>query len=239
MMSMFPRSFLRLAAVAAMAVALAGCGRTESYRYKLTLAVNTPDGVKRGSSVAEVVFWNVLIPERGIMQKLRGEALYLDLGAGKRPLIALRTNQLRSQRARNDAEFQKAIRWTRDWGPGVMILSELYGRPSADFMDDVRRISRMRGPRKIAPTDLPDLVTFADISDPNSVIEVDPENLQATLGPNITWNEITLEMTDEPITAGIRTKLPWLATYYDKMLDGSPHHDKKTLANKLNTADFE
>src|SRR6202035_6124819 len=82
------RSCLRLATVAALAVALAGCGRTESYRYKLTLAVNTPDGVKRGSSVGEVVFWNVSIPDRGTMHKLRGEALYLNLGAGARPLVA-------------------------------------------------------------------------------------------------------------------------------------------------------
>ena len=75
---MMPRSFLRFATAAAMAVALAGCGRTESYRYKLTLAVNTPDGVKQASSIVEVVFWNVSIPASGIMHKLRGEAVYLD-----------------------------------------------------------------------------------------------------------------------------------------------------------------
>jgi hypothetical protein len=42
--------FLRLIAVAAMGLCLAGCGRTESYWYNLTLAVNTPEGVKRGST---------------------------------------------------------------------------------------------------------------------------------------------------------------------------------------------
>jgi hypothetical protein len=31
------------------------------------------------------------------------------------------------------------------------------------------------------------------------------------LGPNITWNEIALESTDEPITTGIDKKLPWLS----------------------------
>ena len=73
---------------------MTGCGKSESYRYKLTLAVNTPAGVKRGSSVVEVSFYEVSVPARGTMHKLHGEALYLDLGSGARPLIALLTSRL-------------------------------------------------------------------------------------------------------------------------------------------------
>jgi hypothetical protein len=86
--------FMRLGALVVMSLCLAGCGRTESYSYKLTMAVNTPDGIKRGSSVVEVMFYKVSFPERGTMHKLRGEALYLDLGPGARPLIALLTSRL-------------------------------------------------------------------------------------------------------------------------------------------------
>ena len=75
--------FLCLATAILMALALAGCG--QSLRYKLTLAVDTPDGIKRGSNVVEWDYWNVVIPARGTMHKIRGEALYLDLGPGKRP----------------------------------------------------------------------------------------------------------------------------------------------------------
>ena len=75
-MPMIPLSLLRVVAVAAIGLCLAGCGRTETYRYKLTLAVDTPEGVKRASSVVEVLFYSVSFPERGIMHKLRGEALY-------------------------------------------------------------------------------------------------------------------------------------------------------------------
>jgi hypothetical protein len=109
--------------------------------------------------------------------------------------------------------------WTYDAGPNDSLLTQLYGSPSADFMANVSRLARMRGPRRIAPTDLPDLVTFADINDPKSVVEVNPNDLQATLGKNVTWNEITLEMTDEPITTGIRAKLPWLSVYFAKNSD--------------------
>ena len=49
-------------------------------------------------------------------------------------------------------------------------------------MEDVPRLALLRGPQQIAPQDLPDLVTFADVKIPKSVIEVDPNDLQATLG---------------------------------------------------------
>jgi hypothetical protein len=151
--------FMRLAAVCAMSLCLADCGRTEAYRYKLTLAVETPEGVKRAASVVEMVFYEVSIPERGTMHKLRGEALYLDLGPGARPLLALLTSQLHPK-------YGKELRWTRDAGPEIRWLSRLYDlAPSDDYVDDVPRIARARGPRKITPADLPDLVTFADVSE--------------------------------------------------------------------------
>jgi hypothetical protein len=106
-------------------------------------------------------------------------------------------------------------------------------------MENVSHVAHMRGPRRISPNDLPDLVTFADINDPKSVIEVDPNNLQAALGPGVSWNEITLESTDEPVTTGIKANLPWLPAYYGLTLDGHRYHDNNTLANKLGTAAFD
>jgi hypothetical protein len=227
---------VRLWAVVALSLCLAGCGKSESYRYKLTLTVNTPAGVKRGSSVAEVAFWDVSIPERGTAHQLRGEALYLDLGHGARPLVALLKSHL-------NPKDDKGLYWTRDAGPGTRQMSRLYDiPPSIDFTDDVPRIAKMRGAHRIAPGNLPDLVTFADINDPKTVIEVDPNDLQATLGQGVTWNEITLESTDEPITSGIRTKLPWIEAYFQKnlRLDGQNlEFPKKDIANNLSWDDFD
>lgn len=226
---------VRFAAVVTIACALAGC-RGESYRYKLTLAVNSPDGLKRASSVVEVKFFDVSIPARGTMHELNGEALYLDLGPGTRPLIALLTSKLRQRHG-------KEARWSRDGGPNNTLLTEMYGVPSSgSLLDYVSQIARMRGPRRITPSDLPDLVTFADINNPSSVIEVDPNNLQGTLGSNVTWNEITLEITDEPITKGIARELPWIPYYWCVMLDGQRLHyygNRETVANTLNPGDFD
>jgi hypothetical protein len=74
------------------------------------------------------------------------------------------------------------------------------------------------------------------------VIEIDPNDLQATLGQGVTWNEITFESTNEPITGGIRTKLPWIEAYFQKnlRLDGQNlGFPKKDLANNLGWADFD
>jgi hypothetical protein len=231
---------VRLAVAAVMALALAACGRSESYRYKLTLAVNTPDGVKRGSSVVEVLFRDVSIPERGTMHRLRGQALYLDLGPGARPLIALLTSRLHPTNEPVVVIGGRAVRWTTDAGPDTRLMCRIYGlAPSDDYMDDVPHIARLHGPHRITPNDLPDLVTFADIDNPKTVIEVDRNNLQATLGSGVSWNEITLESTDEPITTGIRAKLPWIPAYRHRMLDGDSWYHKHTLANTLSPFDFD
>jgi hypothetical protein len=226
---------LRLAAVVAIGLCLAGCGRSESYRYKLTLAVNTPEGVKRASSVVEVLFWDVSIPARGTMHKLNGEALYLDLGAGKKPLIALLTSQLHPK-------YGNDLRWSRDAGPGGKLLSD--GPILPDLLDYVAQLARARGAHKITPSDLPDLVSFADVNNSATVIEVDPNNLQAALGADVSWNEITLEGTDEPVTTGIEQKLPWLREYLEKnlRLDGSKYGiygTNRELANILSCSDFD
>ena len=233
-MPMMPSSFLPIVAAAVLSLCLTGCGRSESSRYKLTLAVNTRDGVKRSASVGEVAHWEVSIPARGVAHKLRGEALYLDLGPGNRPLIALLTRKIRPH--------SDPAPWTQSGGPDSRFWLRLYGEaPSSDFLGDVARIARLRGPRPITPDDLPDLVTFADINDPKTVIEVDPNNLQATLGQSVTWSEITLESTNEPITSGIRIKLPWMEAYFQNnlRLDGSNHGFQKGLANDLTWSDFD
>jgi hypothetical protein len=221
-------SFLRMGAVLAIAVTLAGCGRSESYRYKLTLALDTPDGVKKASSVVEISFWEVSIPARGTMHRLNGEALYLDLGPGRRPLVAL------LMYTSNVRPYKRNMPWGDETGPAEELLSRFYG-PIGFNLNEVARVSRMRGAHRITSNDLPVLVTFADVDDPASVTIVDPNELEATLGAGVSWNEITLEITDEPITTGIEQKMPWLAHYYDKnlRLDGSDHGAVRKLSNEL------
>jgi hypothetical protein len=73
-------------------VVLAGWRRGETYRYKLTLSVDTPDGVKTASNVVELRYLPVNFPAQGEMHDTTWQALYLDPGPGRRPLIALLTH---------------------------------------------------------------------------------------------------------------------------------------------------
>jgi hypothetical protein len=56
----------------------------------------------------------------------------------------------------------------------------------------------------------PPLVTFTDINDPKSVLEVKPDDLAATFGPGYSFKSVTLEITDEPVTEDkIKGLLKW------------------------------
>jgi hypothetical protein len=184
---------LRFLALGATIVALAGC-TTDDYRYKLTLTLDTPDGPKTAFNVVamHVVGW-----EYGVAHHMRGEALFIDLGTGRRPLVALLTAKHPPFISRKNCEWS-------DIGP--YFLGGFYrGRELHD--------APLHEPHELRPEQLPDLLTFADFNDPGSAIAVDPDHLEATLGAGMSWRSITIELTDEPLTSGLKEKLPWLAAY--------------------------
>ncbi|QOZ55007.1 hypothetical protein XH90_29220 [Bradyrhizobium sp. CCBAU 53338] len=169
------------------------------------------------------------------MHELNGEALYLDLGEGRKPLIALLTK-------RSGRNKSGEVRWSRDGGPNNPLLAEFCGDASAkELLDLVHCVSRTRGSFRVSLDDIPDLVTFANIDQPDSVALVDPHNLAATLGSDVAWSAVTLEITDEPVTRSINSKLPWLRDRFEKkrQLDGAYGYFKNELANILSWSDFE
>ena len=66
------------------------------------------------------------------------------------------------------------------------------------------------GSKELALEKLPSLVTFRDISDPKTVVRLDPRDLESAFGPGVKLKSATIEITEEPITTGITTRLPWL-----------------------------
>ena len=121
-----------------LALAVAGCSLTDqtpAYRYRLTVEVDTPDGVKTGSSVSEVdteVAGGYSIPTPGrVTNRVRGEAVTVDLGEG-RVLFAL---------LRSEADI--------DWaGRGMYRLSPQYAGENA-LRDGYRNMLRHRPERTV------------------------------------------------------------------------------------------
>jgi hypothetical protein len=209
--------------LAGMPVMLSGCGPVV-FRYKLTLALDTPDGIKSASTVTEVRYQPSIptgIPGP-IPTKVDGEALYLDLGPGNRPLIALRGWNIS---VANSGKPNPPRQDSPAWGQYYLspcFLAKLYGeKQCGSDVEAAASFGRYRGARPLKTTELPNLITFADSGDPASVILVNPDNPSAALGQSVRWQAMTLEFTDEPATRGIDNKLPWLkGMRWGRGLDG-------------------
>ena len=216
-------------------------GDSTTYHYKLTFNVSTPDGTKSASSVVEIKseisgsVWGT-----GAADHVRGEALYLDLGPGRRLIVALIWRPVMLREKRHDT------RWGEVSPTGLLErLMGIKNKSNFDFQQDsinqIRLMKSIKATFEADPKDLPDLVTFADIADPNSVLVVDGQHLDATLGANVRWHSITIQIIYDPVTTGIEKRLPWLKSIHGSQnIDGSrgqPYINKR-LANKLQRTDF-
>lgn len=201
-------SCLLMALLATMA--LAACGqRSETYRYRMTVEVETPQGLRTGSSVIEVSLTQTgkdswAPPEaRGVNARILGEAVAVDL-PDDRVLFAL----LRSE------QNVDAAKWFAHWAIRTPDFSGEYGSVrTAEYMKE-HRLSGVL-PRTLPPAGhlpersaYPMMVTFRDIDDPTSVALVDPDDLAATFGEGVRLRRITIEMTDDAVTTGIEKRLP-------------------------------
>lgn len=203
-------------AVAAIGMALlSACSNsdpTPHYRFRMTVEVETPEGLKTGSSVIEVeTSRSKGIPTDGTIQhRVHGEAVAVDLDDGK-VLFAL----LRSP-------------GNIDWPGNVMFMLAPAAPPEAEdpFQWRFDTMLAMREPitlperyrdRKYERGEYakPMLVTFGNLDDPTSIDLVDPENLAATFGEGYALRRITVQLTDEPITTGIEERLAWLENLED------------------------
>lgn len=201
---------IQAAWLALVALVLPGCAFAEDkapdYRYRLTVEVETPEGVKTGSSVIEVeqsLSRSTASPSKvGVQRKVRGEAVAVDLPNGK-TLFAL----LRSE---NNVDWASYVY--------VYLATHEKGKPFIDQLDNVLEVTGERTlPRMWPPVGFldersayPMLVTFGDLGDPTSVLGVDPDDLAASFGEGVTLRRITVELTDAAVTSGISEQLEWL-----------------------------
>ncbi len=205
----------------------AACNRTtHTWNQRMTVTIETPDGIVSGSSVVEVtaVFCDPGCGLAGDIQvnySHRGEAVAVEVLPGQW-LFALIGNP-----------------------------AELMYRASPDRFGGIPRHDRGRWlaetPRQTEAVELtgglrPHLVTFADITDPAGVEAVDADNLAATFGEGVRLVEVTLEVTQEDAnTNKIDTILLWRCDYLNpyRGLDGrSGPINGNSLAERLGPGSF-
>jgi hypothetical protein len=173
-----------------------------NHKYRLTVELETPEGVKSASGIMAVH------PDRsysrGGKTSTKGDAVFVDLGGGK-SLVALLAHVDKS------LEFDEinyvALRAYKAAGQNVSF----------------NQMSRMTGTVPVTGEVIPVLVSFADAADPATARVVSPDGVEAALGKGIRLRGISAEVVPngiwpldfggplgDPVTRGIEAKLPWL-----------------------------
>ncbi|MBN9039430.1 MAG: hypothetical protein J0H53_25500 [Rhizobiales bacterium] len=187
-----------LGALALVVIGFVGC-RVAYPRYewhqKITVEVETPQGPLSASSVAEVAWWGVpkILPNvspRGWSAK--AEAVVLRMPNG---------------------QYLFALVGTADLIARAVLFDPL-PKNGDPYLYPASQMEKFRGQKyQIPPKKYPLLVTFADVSNPATVKLVDPRNLDI-IGVDYKLKQITLEITDEPVTREkVQGVLPWLSNY--------------------------
>jgi hypothetical protein len=171
------------------------------HKYRLTVEVETPEGVKSASGVMAVH------PDRsysrGGKTRARGDAVLVDLGGGKN-LVALLAHI--DKTAELDGMNYVALRAYNAAGRRV----------SFNEMSQVTGAVPVKGPL------IPVLMTFTDPNDPATARAVPPDEVETALGKGFRLHGISVEGVPngiwpldfggplgDPVTRGIEAKLPW------------------------------
>lgn len=218
------RTAVWLAIVVAATVLTTACNpfpKTWQWNQKLTVAVETPQGIKSGSAVTHVS-WQDANALGNYIPTYSGEATVVEIAHG-RYLFALI-----GEKSKYIAQYT---------------FHKQFGISRADYQKLLPEIEKFRGTADVPRNRYPLLVTFADTSDPKTVQKVDPDNLAASFGPGVSLKRITLGITDEKVTEGqIAKLLTWLDQYRNRMLDGNRISTIKSpnrLANDLSAGNFD
>jgi hypothetical protein len=240
------RSFLSLAATLWGAFGLADCDmpkkQTWAVRYRLTLDVETPDGVKSGSSVIENLWTrdDYAIPRASVWSKDRGEAAVVDLGP-RGLLFALLAKRAPNGSVGSSGDYAHYLPLEVFKRTGALKYSS-HGQRGAMMA----QLSTMRGAKaELTREEIPFLVRFRDINDPKTVEAVNPNDLAKSFGEGVRLKRATIEMTGDPVTTGIEKRLPaWFVEIRGKKasLDGDTSIARRIdgpLSNKIGSGLFE
>lgn len=236
------RRKLLVLASGAIVISLTGCepgdfGSSRVYfepvRYRLTAEVQTPQGLRTGSSVIETIW------DRGLSNaRVKGEAVAVELPDGQTLFILLRT-------ASNP-----------DWAggvPGIDPPNDPKPPLNADEREAEagRQIAWMRANRDVhylwggtVPEDqapnLPYMVRFTNLSDPSSAQRVEPADLSASFGPGYSLKSLSVTITREPVTHNIERRLTWLSRFPEPRLEKIPTGGvaEPTFAQSISHGDF-
>lgn len=189
-----------------------------TWRYKMTVTVETPEGIKTGSAAREIhVAAEPRIPESAPHPQVIGEAIVIDLEK-RGQLFALLGS---------------------DYAYAIVYKAFPSASPPRS-PDGIRYYSQLKaGTKVLALEQYPVFVHFKDVNDPKTVeyaygrvyctirdknctrgAPYQLDRLEEIYGQGVRIKEVTIEMTDEPVTWEITRWLPWLSRLKSGYLSG-------------------
>ncbi len=195
-------------------------------RYRLALTVVADGAEHTGSGVVEVTYGKGVAfmtnSGGGYYVAVKGEAVAVDV-PNRGTLFAL----LKAGPSHRSSPEE--------------IIPKAFGVSWAE--DRFTRLRALTGRVELSPADLPLLVRFRDINEPNTVEGVDPSNLAEAFGPGVYLKQAWVEITSDPVTTGIEKRLPWLHALRERRarLDGDNKIgvSGKELVNRLGPGSFQ
>lgn len=195
---------------------------SQTIRYRITVEVNTPEGVRSGSGVWEARVWRqpAIMGAPEVYWGGSGDAVVVDLPNGK-ALFALvgvtGQNVVRiPERAANFAPVQSDGQY---W-----------------------KLLRNSNQRYVLPDPEKSLqfATFADINRPETVSLVRPGDWSKEKLAGAELTRVVIEFVDEDVTRYIEERLPWFQRYMEQslQLDGSQRAETKSDASWLSAGNF-
>jgi hypothetical protein len=151
-----------------------------SWRYKITVEIETPEGVKIGSSVRQVIIkrkeigWSRInnSPHYVFNEKLTGEAVVIDLG-------------------------ERGVVFS------LIQLGDYHDALNAFDIKTYQEVVDLPLGSKAKLTDkLPIFVTFKNMDDPKSVKGLNKQDLSRDLGQGVHLKSVTIKITEAPVTWG-------------------------------------
>jgi hypothetical protein len=174
-----------------------------AHKYRLTVEVETPEGVKSGSTILAVT------PDRGYSRKghtsTSGDAIFVDLGDGKNLTALL-------------AHIDKSVDLD-----GINYVALRAYTAASERRVNFNDMNKMTGVVPVKGALIPVLVTFGDPANPRSARTVPPDDSEPVLGKGYRLRGISAEVVPngfwpidfggvlgDPVTRGIAARLPWL-----------------------------
>ena len=218
---------------------LGACSNSAEVRYKVTVEVDDNGTQRAGSSVMSFALGKPTVAlVSPYNAKFRGEAVAVDLGNG-RTLFAL----LVDEQGDGGGIQMLPERLFKDLSSGSERVRNIKDIASNEgLVRDVPRFWPAISDSREPMVQYPLLVRFRSPDQPESIEAVAPDALDLAFGPGVRLKRITAEITDAPVSDGIKRRLPWLeevGRVRGTLIPNPPRFLKDTTPiQRVNPSDF-